>query len=257
MGFTFESKTFELPSFLECLVANTYFQFKQFRIEQAQCAMKVSTDACVLGAVADVAGAHRLLDIGTGTGLLALMAAQRNPTAQIEAVELDEAAATQAQTNFAESPWACRLTLHAQALAEFAATRPSPFDHILCNPPFFRHSLRPPDARRATARHTAPDTLTFAELAHFAANFLTPEGQLTVLLPPPEMQHFELEASRAALFPLTRLVLRHRAGSKPLRHITTFSKQALPVLQQELLVTEGEEYSPAFKELLGPFYLAL
>ncbi|UOQ68481.1 methyltransferase [Hymenobacter volaticus] len=148
--------------------------------------MKVSTDACVLGAVADVAGARRILDIGTGTGLLALMAAQRNPIAQIEAVELDEAAATQAQTNFTESPWAHQLTLHAQALAEFAATMPSPFDHILCNPPFFRHSLRPPDARRATARHTAPDTLTFAELAHFAMHFLAPEGRLTVLLPPPK-----------------------------------------------------------------------
>ena len=194
--------------------------------------MKVSTDACVLGAVADVASAQRILDIGTGTGLLALMAAQRNPTAQIEAVEVDEAAASQAQTNFTESPWATQLTLHAQSLAKFAATHPSPFDHLLCNPPFFRHSLRPPDARRATARHTAPDTLSFTELAQFAANFLTPEGRLTVLLPPLEMQHFELEATRAALFPLSRLVLRHRAGSKPLRHIATFSRQLQPVLQQ-------------------------
>ncbi|MDF7811290.1 methyltransferase [Hymenobacter sp. YC55] len=238
-------------------MANTYFQFKQFRVEQAHCAMKVSTDACVLGAAADVAGARRILDVGTGTGLLALMAAQRNPTAQIEAVELDEAAAMQAQTNFTVSPWADRLALHAQSLADFAATQPAPFDHILCNPPFFRHSLRPPDARRATARHTASDTLTFAELVRFAASFLALQGHLSVLLPPPEMQHFELEASRAALFPLTRLVLRHRAGSKPLRHITTFGRQVQPVVQQELLVTEAEVYSAAFKELLGPFYLAL
>ena len=219
--------------------------------------MKVSTDACVLGAAAPIIGARRILDIGTGTGLLALMAAQRSPTAQIEAVELDEAAAAQAQVNFARSPWANQLTLHPQSLAQFAATQPTFFDHILCNPPFFQHSLRPPDARRATARHTAPDTLSFAELARFASAFSTPEGRLTVLLPPPEMQHFELEATRAALFPLTRLVLRHRAGSKPLRHITTFGRQLQPVLQQELLVTEGEAYSAAFKALLGPFYLAL
>ena len=219
--------------------------------------MKVSTDACVLGAVADVTGATRLLDIGTGTGLLALMAAQRNPTACIEAVELDEAAAAQARANFTASPWASRLTLHPQALAAFAATRPSPFDSILCNPPFFRHSLRPPDARRATARHPAPDTLSFAELARFATDFLTAAGRLTVLLPPPEMQHFELEANRAGLFPMTRLVLRHRAGSKPLRHITAFGRQPQPVQQQELLVTEGETYSTAFRALLGPFYLAL
>ncbi|WP_022822925.1 tRNA1(Val) (adenine(37)-N6)-methyltransferase [Hymenobacter norwichensis] len=238
-------------------MANSYFQFKQFRIEQSECAMKVSTDACVLGAAADIAMAQRILDIGTGTGLLALMAAQRNKAATIEAVELDPAAASQATENFRASPWAPRLRLHAQALAEFAATSPDPFDHILCNPPFFRHSLRPPDAQRATARHTAPDTLSFLELAQFAADFLTMQGLLTVLLPPPEMQHFERDATHAGLFPLTRLVLRHRIGSKPLRHITAFGKQPQPVQTQELLVTANDEYSPDFQALLGPFYLAL
>jgi tRNA1Val (adenine37-N6)-methyltransferase len=238
-------------------VANSYFQFKQFRIEQGKCAMKVSTDACVLGAVADITQAQRVLDVGTGTGLLALMAAQRSATAHIEAVELDPAAAAQAAENFQASPWATRLSLHAQPLAEFAAARPAPFDHILCNPPFFRHSLRPPDARRATARHTAPDTLSFPELAQFAAEFLTAQGRLTVLLPPPEMQHFERDATQASLFPVTRLVLRHRTGSKPLRHITTFGRQPQPVQNQELLVTENDEYSPDFRALLSPFYLAL
>jgi tRNA1Val (adenine37-N6)-methyltransferase len=239
-------------------VANSYFQFKQFRIEQGQCAMKVSTDACVLGAVADVAGAERILDVGTGTGLLALMAAQRNPMARIEAVELDPMAAAQAAVNFAGSPWAARLRLHAMPLARLAATAPAPFDHIICNPPFFRHSLRSPDARRSTARHTADDTLSFAELAGFAAGFLAPTGRLTVLLPPPEMQHFEQAAALAGLLPAARLVLRHRAGSKPLRHITAFARQAPLLQEQELLVKDaGEKYSAAFRELLGPFYLAL
>ncbi|UOG76933.1 methyltransferase [Hymenobacter tibetensis] len=238
-------------------MANTYFQFKQFRVEQAQCAMKVSTDACVLGALANIAGAQRILDIGTGTGLLALMAAQRNQQAQIEAVEVDEDAATQAQANFDASPWARRLVVHPQSLAAFAATKPALFHHILCNPPFFRSSLRPPDARRATARHTAPDTLSFAELAGFAANFLAPGGHLTVLLPPPEMQHFELEAARSGLYPAGCVVLRHRANSKLLRHITTFGRQPVLMPPQELLVREGDEYSQAFQALLGPFYLAL
>lgn len=238
---------------------NDYFQFKQFRVAQGSCAMKVSTDACVLGAVADVVGATRLLDVGTGTGLLALMAAQRNPQAQIEAVELDPAAATQARANFAASPWAARLTLHAMPLAQLAATRPAAFDGILCNPPFFRNSLRSPDARRTTARHTAPDSLTFAELAEFAATFLTSAGQLTVLLPPPEMQQFEREAAQASLFPATRLVLHHRPGSKPLRHITAFGRQPAAVATRLLCLHEdgSEEYSAAFRELLGPFYLAL
>ncbi|RSK44860.1 methyltransferase domain-containing protein [Hymenobacter perfusus] len=222
--------------------------------------MKVSTDACVLGAAAAVAGATRLLDIGTGTGLLALMAAQRNPEARIEAVELDEAAAAQARANFAASPWADRLTLHAMPLAQLAATHPAAFDGILCNPPFFRNSLRSPDARRTTARHTAADSLTFAELAEFAAAFLTPAGQLTVLLPPPEMQQFEREAARAGLFPTARLVLHHRPGSKPLRHITTFGHQPDTVVDTRTLWLHeagSEDYSVEFRELLGPFYLAL
>ncbi|RFP66565.1 methyltransferase domain-containing protein [Hymenobacter lapidiphilus] len=240
-------------------MANSYFQFKQFRIEQGACAMKVCTDACVLGAVTAVAGAARILDIGTGTGLLALMAAQRNPTASIEAVELDDSAAAQAAANFTASPWAARLRLHARPLAQLAAARPQPFDHIICNPPFFRHALRSPDARRTTARHADDDTLSFGELACFAADFLTPTGRLTVLLPPPEMQEFEREAAAAGLFPATRLVLRHRATSKPLRHIVAFSRQPVLATEQELPLHEpdSEAYTAWFQERLGPFYLAL
>lgn len=239
-------------------MANSYFQFKEFRIEQGACAMKVSTDACVLGAVAPVAKAQRLLDIGTGTGLLALMAAQRSPTAAIEAVELDPAAAAQAAANFRASLWAPRLTLHALPLASLAATRPAAFDGIVCNPPFFRHSLRSPNAQRTTARHTTAASLTFAELAQFAADFLTATGQLTVLLPPPEMQHFRQAAAAAGLWPVAQLVLRHRAGSKPLRHIITFARQASLLRQEELLIKDAnEQYSQSFRELLEPFYLAL
>ena len=126
---------------------NDYFQFQQFRIEQGACAMKVSTDACLLGAATDLAGATRLLDVGTGTGLLALMLAQRHPTVLIEAVEMNEAAAAQAAANVAASPWASRLQVHAQSLADYAASQPAPganadlrFSHIVCNPPFFRGS---------------------------------------------------------------------------------------------------------------------
>ncbi|WP_345072469.1 tRNA1(Val) (adenine(37)-N6)-methyltransferase [Hymenobacter fastidiosus] len=240
-------------------MANSYFQFKHFRIEQEHCAMKVCTDACVLGAAAELAGATRILDIGTGTGLLALMAAQRNPQAVIEAVELDLAAAAQAVANAARSPWASRVTVHAQSLAQYAATTvPAPFDHILCNPPFFRHSLRSPDAARTAARHTAPDSLSFEELAQVAAVLLTPAGQLTVLLPPPEMQHFEREAALAGLFVGGRLRLRHRPGSKDLRHITTFTRQPQPLVSRELAMHEAgsEAYSADFRALLGDFYLA-
>lgn len=237
---------------------NDFFQFKHFRIEQAACAMKVSTDACVLGAAAPIETATRLLDVGTGTGLLALMAAQRNPTVQVEAVEIDAAAAAQAAWNVAASPWAGRIRVHPLSLAAYAATRPGHFDHILSNPPFFRHSLRSPDAQRSTARHAATDTLSFTELATFAAAHLAPGGQLTVLLPPPEMLVFEQTARMAGLAPVHRLVLHHRPGSKPLRHVTTFAATPPAPLTEQLLIQRrpDESYSPAFQELLQPFYLA-
>ncbi|GAB3578643.1 tRNA1(Val) (adenine(37)-N6)-methyltransferase [Hymenobacter daeguensis] len=241
---------------------NDYFQFQQFRIEQGDCAMKVSTDACLLGAAADLTGATRLLDIGTGTGLLALMAAQRHPTVEIEAVEIDAAAAAQAAANAAASPWVGRIHIYGKSLGEYAATQPSPFSHLICNPPFFRQSLRSPDAARTTARHEAADTLSFEALAAFAAAFLVPAGLLTVLLPPSEMLAFEAVAAVAGLYPATRLVVRHRPGSRPLRHIVGFGRGAGTASESESELTirtaadEGE-YSAEFRALLAGFYLAL
>jgi tRNA1Val (adenine37-N6)-methyltransferase len=239
---------------------NDYFQFQQFRIEQGACAMKVSTDACLLGAAADLSHATRLLDIGTGTGLLALMAAQRHATVEVEAVEIDAAAAAQAAANAAASPWAGRIAVRALSLADYAATRPAPFSHIISNPPFFRQSLRSPDAARTTARHEAADSLSFEALAAFAAEFLLPAGLLTVLLPPPEMRAFEQVAATAGLCATTRLVVRHRPGSRPLRHITGFRRGKAVVAETELIIRAAEndaEYSMEFRVLLAGFYLAM
>ncbi|RZK18841.1 MAG: methyltransferase domain-containing protein, partial [Hymenobacter sp.] len=187
---------------------NNYFQFQQFRINQADCAQKVSTDACILGAATDLTAATRVLDLGTGTGLLALMAAQRAPAASIEAIELDPAAAAQAAANVAASPWADRIQVRPLSLAAYAATGPGVFSHIICNPPFFRRSLAPPDAARAQARHEGKDSLTFGDIIGFAGQHLEPDGTLTVLLPPPEMQQFEQEA--AGELPVrARLMVRH------------------------------------------------
>jgi tRNA1Val (adenine37-N6)-methyltransferase len=220
--------------------------------------MKVCTDACVLGAMSDVATARHILDIGTGTGLLALMAAQRAPQAYIEAVELDADAAAQAAENFALSPWATRLCLHSVSLQEYAVHTSVPFDHIICNPPFFRNSLRSPNTARTTARHTALDTLPFSEITRFAAQQLASDGKLTVLLPPPEMQHFEREAAAAGLYPASRVTLHHRDSSCALRHITAFTRLPQPVIQTALTIhtAESETYSADFQALLRDFYLA-
>ncbi len=239
---------------------NDYFQFQQFRIDQSQCAMKVSTDACLLGATADLAGATRLLDIGTGTGLLALMAAQRQPNVKIEAVEIDAAAAAQAAANVAASLWAGRIRVRALSLAAYAATQPAAFSHIVCNPPFFRQSLRSPNAGRTMARHEAANTLSFEALVEFTARFLSSDGRLTVLLPPPEMHVFEAIAAAAQLYPATRLVVRHRPGSRPLRHITGFGRVAGQLLTTELTIRTADDdsvYSAEFRARLTGFYLAL
>lgn len=241
-------------------MSNNYFQFKQFRIEQARCAQKVSTDACLLGAAADLAGATRVLDIGTGTGLLALMAAQRALEAQIEAVELDPDAAAQAAANVAASPWPGRIRVHSQSLADYAVTQPAPFSHLLCNPPFFQRSLLPPETTRAAARHAGAASLTFAEIVAFAAHFLAPLGRLAVLLPPPEMTQFEHEAKSVGLTVRSRLAVRHRPGGRLTRCIQEFGRGAAePVLERELLVEalDGTGYSEEFRRLLAPFYLHL
>ncbi|NML63965.1 methyltransferase [Hymenobacter sp. RP-2-7] len=237
---------------------NDYFQFQQFRINQASCAQKVSTDACLLGAAADLRGATRVLDVGTGTGLLALMAAQRTPRAHIEAIEIDATAAAQAAANVAASPWVERVAVHALSLAAYAATQPGSFSHIICNPPFFRRSLASPDAARTAARHTGAHSLTFGELAAFAAAHLAPGGTLTVLLPPPEMQQFAREAQTHGLAEQARLAVRHRPGGRLTRCISQFGALGPAAPQTELVIQAADgSYSPEFRALLAGFYLAL
>jgi tRNA1Val (adenine37-N6)-methyltransferase len=240
-------------------LANDFFQFQQFRIEQGHCAQKVSTDACLLGAAADLSGATRVLDIGTGTGLLALMVAQRAPTARVEAIELDATTAAQAAANVAASPWAGRVAVHPLSLAAYAASQPGLFSHIICNPPFFRRSLAPPNAARAAARHEGTNSLTFEELAGFAAAHLQPGGALTVLLPPPEMQQFAQVARAAGLAVQARLAVQHRLGGRTTRSIWRFGAGAPASLPDNTLTIQEADgqYSPAFRQLLSGFYLAL
>ena len=240
-------------------MANDYFQFQQFRISQGDCAQKVSTDACLLGAAADLAGATRVLDLGTGTGLLALMVAQRAPAATVEAIEIDPAAAAQAARNAAASPWAARVRVRPLSLAAYAAALPPACSHILCNPPFFRRSLAPPDAARARARHAGAGSLTFEAIAAFAAKFLEPAGTLTVLLPPAEMAHFAEVARAAGLPPQARLVVRHRPGGRVTRVIGQFGRGAAGAVRESSLTIQDADgaYSAAFRALLAGFYLGL
>jgi tRNA1Val (adenine37-N6)-methyltransferase len=229
------------------------FAFKQFTIHQEHTAMKVCTDACVLGAFADVGMGGRVLDIGTGTGLLALMAAQRNPTALIDAVEVDEAAFGQAVENIANSPFAGRVPIIRTRIQDFCPD--TAYDRIITNPPFYTNHLRSPDAAVNRALHT--DELPFPDLLAAVVRLLKPAGQWWVLLPPYETDQLTDLAATLALVPFQRLTLRHHAQKPAFRIITGFSFQQRSVLEEELTIyeTDNRTYTPEFRRLLGDFYL--
>ena len=219
--------------------------------------MKVCTDACVLGAWANIKTGNRLLDIGTGTGLLALMAAQRNPAARIDAVELDADAAGQARENVMASPFAKRIIVAQASIQAFATTIPPRFyDHILTNPPFYANSLRSPDASVNRALHT--DELPFTDLIDVVVRVLKEDGSWWVLLPPYESDRLLVMAQKAGLRAVRQLHLRHQPRKPVLRHLTEFRFTEASEPQTELLTireADGQTYSTHFRALLETYYL--
>lgn len=238
-------------------MANTYFQFKQFRVEQDRCAMKVCTDSCVFGAYINVSGAKRILDIGAGTGLLSLQVAQRSE-ARIDAVEINPEAQAQATENFSASPWANRLILHSLSLQQFAAQPQPVYDVIFSNPPFFLASLKSEIAAKNTAKHTGD--LFFEDILHFTQQHLSPEGRLYLLLPPAEALYFEKAAVKLGLYLSETVAVYTYVGGKCIRHIQTFTKapdEALVTKQLFIRKEDKTTYTPEFVELLQPYYLHL
>ena len=161
------------------------FRFKQFSVEQDDVAMKVGTDGVLIGAWVNCADAVRVLDIGTGTGLIALMVAQRSDAQSIVGIDIDSAAAVCAAQNFAASPWSERLSAHQKAAQEYDGEK---FDLILSNPPYFVDSLLCPDDRRTTARHTTE--LTFEQLDSAVCRLLSESGRFALILPTEQMEKY-------------------------------------------------------------------
>lgn len=161
------------------------FRFKQFSVEQDDVAMKVGTDGVLIGAWVNCADAVRVLDIGTGTGLIALMVAQRSDAQSIVGIDIDSAAAVCAARNFAASPWSERLSAHQKAAQEYDGEK---FDLILSNPPYFVDSLLCPDDRRTTARHTTE--LTFEQLDSAVCRLLSESGRFALILPTEQMEKY-------------------------------------------------------------------
>ena len=213
--------------------------------------MKVGTDGVLLGAWAACDGAKRILDIGTGTGLIALMLAQRNAEAEVQAVEIDETATRRARSNFDLSPWAERLTVENCAVQEFAPAEK--FDLIVSNPPYFVDSLLPPDAKRSTARHT--HDLSFEELDKAVCRLLADEGRFALILPTAE---FDRYLAITQLHLVRRCDMHPTTGAATKRVMAEFAKHEVADAKHETITIEQDkrgDYTVEYRALTKDFYL--
>ncbi len=215
--------------------------------------MKVGTDGVLLGAWMPLrATDRRLLDIGTGTGLIALMAAQRSPQSRITAIELDEAAAAQAQENVARSPWSERIEVYNTPLQAYHAEEP--FDLIFSNPPYFEDALPALDPQRTNARHTT--TLPFKELLQGVLRLLAPEGRFVMILPTEQADRF-VRLAALDLWLAQRCDVATTPARAPRRSLLLFSKVRPERVERERLVIQHspENYTEEYIRLLKEFYL--
>ncbi|MBN7814001.1 tRNA1(Val) (adenine(37)-N6)-methyltransferase [Algoriphagus pacificus] len=213
-------------------MANSWFQFQQFRINQDRCAMKISTDAVLLGGLATAENPKMILDVGTGTGVIALMLAQRFDEAQITAVELDQEAADQAKDNFEESVFAKQLSIWRGKFQDFSS--PDLFNLIVSNPPYFPHHLKSQDQQRNQALHT--DELSFEDLVISASKLLERDGEFWVILPERQMMDFEKVAAKESFFLNRKYLIRDRQEKKILRMICSFSFHSKELFVSEIII---------------------
>lgn len=235
-------------------MSNTWFRFKEFTVLQQKSAMKVGTDGVLLGSWAgEGLPVRRALDVGTGTGLIALMLAQRFPEASVDAVELDPLAAGEAGENFRNSPWSQRLKLYTMDFRDFMPEAPAIYDLIVSNPPYFRNSLRAVNELRTLARHSVH--LDSTGLIRQSVSILAPEGRLCLIVPPggKEMD----AAGSSGLYARKVMGIRTSPGKEVKRYLLEFSRQPGGREEDELSIEEGvrHRYSEAYRRLTADFYL--
>ncbi|CAN5687556.1 methyltransferase [soil metagenome] len=241
-------------------MANNYFQFKKFTIQQDQCSMKVCTDACIFGAYAarhlstTNTAIKTILDIGTGTGLLSLLLAQKLATADITALEINDSAALQANSNFNESPWSNRLQVLQTDVLQFNST--IRYDYIISNPPFFEADLKSPDKNKNAAKHDT--TLTLEQLLQVADTNLSAVGIFAVLLPFHRVDYFVKLAAKQGLYLQEKLLVKHTASHPYFRGILLFTRIPALVEESELVIKNNTgDYTESFTGLLKDYYLYL
>ena len=248
-------------------MASACFKFKQFTVWHDRCAMKVGTDGVLLGAWCPEDSrasssksfksfkGFKVLDVGTGSGLIALMLAQRLPEAQITAIDIDSGAVEQARYNFSRSPWGNRLDCLQTALQEVEGE--AIYDLIISNPPYFQDSLKNPDSQRAMARHT--DTLSYEELLKNSVRLLKKEGFIALVLPIEAEQQIIALGQRYGLYPTHITRVYPKPGKEAKRLLITLASSPNKLIASSLstltLESETAPRSEAYKELTKEFYL--
>jgi tRNA1Val (adenine37-N6)-methyltransferase len=233
---------------------NNWFQFKQFKIIQERTAMKVGTDGVLLGAWASVAGAEKILDVGTGTGVIALMMAQRS-LAEITGIEIEKMAAEEAMENVQNSLWSNRIKIQNISFQEFVKTTNEKFDLIVSNPPFFSNSQKSKCEHLAMAKHN--HLLSLPELVQKSFKLMSPNGKLAVILPVSEAEKIIRITEKEGLYNHRMTEVRPNNLKPPHRYLLEFGK-TLGSVKEEIIpihTSEDNEFTEKYKALTRDFYL--
>jgi len=234
------------------------FNFKQFKIEHDQCAFKVGTDGVLLGAWVNVEGASLALDIGTGSGLIAMMLAQRNLDLNIEAVEFDEASFVQAQKNMQNCLWHKQLKIFHQRIQDFGKEKQEQFDLIVSNPPYFNNGTVAPKITKQNARHTA--TLSHEELLKAVVFLMHPKGKFSVVLPYEEGTIFQKLAKTYQLFCTNKVTVQSMPNKPIERLLMQFEKVESPTKTTNLIIQntkQRHDYTEEYVALTKDFYMIM
>jgi len=233
------------------------FKFKQFSINQDQCAMKIGTDSVLLGAWANLNhNPYSILDIGAGTGVLALMLAQRSQAEVIDALEIDDKAYEQCVANFEASPWGDRLFCYHASLVEFITEVEDEYDLIISNPPFYSEDYKSGETQRDLARFN--DAMPFEHLVAAAGKFLSEQGKFVVIIPFKEEERFINISQKVNLFPNQILRIRGNTNSPIVRSLIEFSfEKSEPKTNELTIEKERHNYTEDYINLTKDFYLKM
>lgn len=229
------------------------FHFKKFDISDSNCSMKIGTDAVLIGAYVSCRKAENILDIGTGSGILALMLAQKS-NANILAIEIDTKASLQAEENFLNSSWSKRLSTQNISIQDYCKTNQKIFELIVCNPPYFNNSLKTPNELRNIARHNV--TLDFDSLLNSVKHLLSHKGLFYVILPTEETVILEKKSIGFGLFCTEQLLIKPNTTKKANRIISVFSfLEKKRIINTLVMRNEDNTYSQDYKMLTSDYYL--